>query len=126
MKRFLKYLLSAIVAFVFWNCTDIPVSAVSEDSSATMSLVETESQTTISESESVLCLPRQDSFANSYRSQTTARRTVSEGRSNIEFAKSGKVINAEIRYSVQRNSILIHSTLIEPNHRLLSLGKLII
>jgi hypothetical protein len=42
------------------------------------------------------------------------------------FAKSGRIENAGIRFFVQRKSITRHSSLIEPSHRLLSLGKLII
>lgn len=126
MKRLLKYLFPAIAAFVFWNCTDAPASAAADEASDVMSFEERAYRSAVSESESELCLPRQISSANSQRVQSTARRTVGAGRSNFEFVRSGKVVNADIRYSVQRNSILIHSALIEPANRLLCLSRLII
>lgn len=126
MGKFLKYLLSAIVVLAFWNCTDKSAPTVAEGSAVTMSIEETAYQTNISESESELCLPRQVSFANSNRVQSTARRSTGTNRNNIEFTKSGRVLNSGIRYFVQRNSIISHSTLVEPAHRLLYLGKLII
>lgn len=126
MKSLLKYLFPAIMVLLLWNCVDAPVSAVEDEASDVMSLSDGTYRTAISELESELCLPRQISSSGSYRVQSTARRTVGESRSNIEFAKSGRVVNADVRYSVQRNSILIHSILIEPAHRLLCLGKLII
>ncbi len=126
MKKLLKYLLPVIVAFAFWNCEERYVSTVAEEVSEVMSLSETSCQTEISESESELCLPRQVSFAGSHRVQSAPRRTTGTHRNNLEFTKSGKVINAGIRYFVQRKSIIIHSSLVEPSFRLLSLGKLII
>lgn len=126
MKRVLKYLLPVIAVLVFWNCMDAPVSAVTAEVHSAASFEDTAFHTYISESESELCLPRQVSFANSQRVQTAVRRTAGAGRNNIEFTRSGKIINADVRYFVQRKSILIHSSLIEPAHRLLYLGKLII
>jgi hypothetical protein len=46
--------------------------------------------------------------------------------SRAEFAKSGKVVNAGLRYVTQTKSIILHSSLIEPAHKLIYLGKLII
>ena len=47
-------------------------------------------------------------------------------RNNVEFTKSGRIINAGIIYSVQRKSITVLYSHVEPAHRLLCLGKLII
>lgn len=125
MKRLLKYLFPVIAVLALWNCMSTSVSADTEDT-AVMSFEETVCQSAISESQSELCLPRQISVASCQRIQSGMRRTVGSGRNNIEFTKSGKIINADIRYFVQKKSIIIHSSLIEPSHRLLYLGKLII
>lgn len=126
MKRLLKYLLPLMVAVVFWNCKDNQLSAVPEEVSASQSICEAVCDNIISSSESELCLPRQISYANQSRGQTVARRTASCGRTSIEFAKSGKIFNAGLRYFIQRKSIIIHSSLIEPSVKLLCLGRLII
>lgn len=126
MKNLLKYLLFFLVAATFVNCTDKSVSSVSDETEAGMSLIESLNHTNISASDSELCIPRQEQIVNSQRIQSTTRRTNHVHRSSAVFAKSGKVMNAGLRYFVQQKSIIIHSTLMEPTHRLLSLGKLII
>ena len=126
MKNLLKYLLFFLVAATFVNCTDKYVSSVSDETEAGMSLSESLYHTNISASDSELCIPRQEQIVNSQRIQSTTRRTNHVHRNSVVFAKSGKVINAELRYFIQQKSIIIHSTLMEPTHRLLSLGKLII
>lgn len=126
MKGVLKYLFPVIAVLAFWNCMGASASAVTEDESSAVSLAYAAYQADISETRSELCLPRQVSFANSQRVQTTVQRTAGAGRNNIEFTKSGKVINADIRYFTQRKSILIHFSLIEPALKLIYLCKLII
>lgn len=126
MKRLLKYLLIFILAAVYQGSSGQSVSSVMEEDMADISFDISAYHTDFSPTESEFNLPRQTSFANSQRVQSTVRRTNSAHRSNIEFAKSGKVVNAGLRYFIQLQSIIIHSTLIEPSHRLLCLGKLII
>lgn len=126
MRKWLKYLLPMIVMAVFWNCNDSLVSTVPEKASASQVFCEEVSCSIISSSESELCLPRQISYASPLRVVNSARRTNSCSRVNFEFSKSGKVINASLRYFIQRKTIIIHSSLIEPSHKLLYLGKLII
>lgn len=126
MKIWLKYLLPLIVAAFFWNCKDNLILTVPEDASSTHAVYETLCINVISASESELCLARQISYSAPFRIQTSARRTAGYGRVNVEFAKSGKLINAGLRYFIQTQAILIHSSLIEPAHKLLRLGKLII
>ena len=126
MKNLLKYLRFFLVAATFVNCTDKYVSSVSDETEAGMSLSESLYHTNISASDSELCIPRQEQVVNGQRVQSTTRRTNNAHRNSVVFAKSGKVINAELRYFIQQKSIIIHSTLMEPTHRLLSLGKLII
>lgn len=126
MRKWLKYLLPLIFVAVFWNCKDNLIPAAPEEFSATQAICEAVSDNIISSSESELCLPRQISYASSSRVQTTARRTTGYSRASVEFTKSGKIVNAGLRYFIQRKSIIIHSSLIEPSHKLLYLGKLII
>lgn len=126
MRKWLKYLISLMFVVAFWNCKDSLLSTAPETTSKAQAISEAVCDNIISSSESELCLPRQISYASPYRAQSTARRTTGYSRASFEFAKSGKIINAGLRYLTQRKSILTHSSLIEPAHKLLYLGKLII
>lgn len=126
MKNLLKYLVFFIAAAIFQNSTEASVISVEGKGMTDMSFIEESYHSSISETDSELCLPRQISFANSFRAQSTVRRTNTAHRNNFEFAKAGKIINAGLRYSIQHQSIIIHSSLMQPSHRLLSLGRLII
>lgn len=126
MKRLLEYLLLFIVAAVLWGSADNAVSASSVGEAEEMAFNGYVCQTDFSPTDSEFSLPRQVSFANSQRVQSTVRRTNNANRSNVEFAKAGKVVNAGLRYFTQLQSIIIHSSLVEPSRRLLALGKLII
>ena len=125
MKCFLKYLLFIIAAVALWNSADMEVSST-EEAAADISLVKDSYNSFISQQESNFNLPRQTSVSSGPNLQCTARRTSNLGRSNVEFAKSGKVVNAVLRYSIQWIEIIIHASFVEPSHRLLSLGRLII
>ena len=126
MRKWLKYLIPLMFVVAFWNCKDSLLSTAPETTSDALAISEAVCDNIISSSESELCLPRQVSYASPYRVQNTARRTTGYSRASFEFAKSGKIINAGLRYLTQRKSILTHSSLIEPAHKLLYLGKLII
>lgn len=126
MKNLLKYLVFIVAAVIFQDNTERSVTSVQEKGVADMSFIEEAYHSVISETDSELCLPRQVSFANSFRAQSTVRRTNTAHRNNFEFAKAGKIVNAGLRYSIQHQSIIIHSSLMQPSHRLLSLGRLII
>ena len=125
MMSLIKYLLPFILAASVWGGADVSAD-VAEDDVIGFVISSSLNQTSISSSESEFCLPRQVSYANTLRLAGGARRTGSMQRNNLEFAKSGKVINAGIRYLVQNNSIDIHSAGIEPSYRLICLGRLII
>ena len=125
MKNLLKYLVFIVAAVIFQDNTERSVTSVQEKGVADMSFIEEAYHSVISETDSELCLPRQVSFANSFRAQSTVRRTNTAHRNNFEFAKAGKIVNAGLRYSIQHQSIIIHSSLMQPSHRLLSLGRLI-
>lgn len=126
MKKLLKYLLPLIVVVAFWNSSDSSMSTVSEDIADYAELIQSVSGTSLSASDSEFCPPRQVSYAGPQKVQNTTRRASSVQRNNLEFAKSGKVINAGLQYFIQIKSIIVHSSLIAPAARLLSLGKLII
>lgn len=126
MKKLLKYLLPLIVISAFCNLTGSNASAVSEDAVADFVIDAVMADTDVSATGSEICLPRQVSFGNTNRVQSAPRRTSGTHRSNVEFAKSGRIVNACLRYFIQRKSIIIHSYLLEPAYRLLYLGKLII
>ena len=126
MKKLLKYLLFFLAAAVLWGEADKEMSSVTAEDVADMVMEKAISGTDISQSDHEFSLPRQTSFANSQRAQSSVRRTNSVHRNNTEFAKSGKVVNAGLRYVTQTKSIIIHSSLIEPAHKLIYLGKLII
>lgn len=125
MISLLKYLLPVIFAATFW-CGAGHSADVVEEYFMGSSITASVSQTAISASDQELCLPRQVSFANTVRLIGNARRTGSIQRSSLEFAKSGKVINAGVRYFTQNISIIIHSAMIKPSCRLKCLGRLII
>ncbi len=126
MKSLLKYLIVIIVAAAFWNRADGFVRTDSNEKAAVHHINEIQADSSISASESEFCPPRQASFANTTRVQSTARRTNCVHRNSLEFIKCGKIINAGQRYFIQRKSTIGHSSLTEPAHKLLALGKLII
>ena len=126
MKKLLKYLLFFLAAAVLWGEADKEMSSVTAEDVADMVMEKAISGTDLSQSDHQFSLPRQTSFANSQRAQSSVRRTNSVHRNNTEFAKSGKVVNAGLRYVTQTKSIILHSSLIEPAHKLIYLGKLII
>ena len=114
MTSLLQYLLPLIVAVTFSGNSDIPDTVV-EPCHASVCADSHE-----------FYPPRPTSFASTQRSQTTARRSGGLQRNPLEFIKAGRVINAGLRYFIQRNSLLTYSNLAEPSFRLLRLGKLII
>lgn len=126
MKRLLKYLLFLMVAAAFLGCADKNLPEVTASGIEDISFNSSEYSTDLSPTDSEFNLPRQTSFANSHRVQSTVRRTNSIHRNNVEFAKSGKVINAGLGFFIRLQSLIIRSALAEPSHRLLCLCRLII
>ena len=126
MKKLLKYLLPVIVAAVFAGGADGDLCMGTAEDAACAYIFDDACLTSISSTESELCLPRQVSFANSLPVQGSPQRTNANQRNSIEFSKSGKVINAGIQYSIQRITLLSRSQQAEPCFRLLSQRKLII
>lgn len=126
MKNLFKYLIPVFLGIIIGWCCGECESGDAESGLEKHAVVAAVSGSGISSPDSEFCLPRTVSFANSQRVQTGARRTNTINRNSLEFTKAGKVMNAGIRYFVQNKSILVHSSLLEPSHRLLYLGKLII
>lgn len=125
MKNLLKYLLPFIVVAAFAGGSAGSSSACDEEKVSGFSIDAATYTVSLSSAESDFCLPRQVSNVNTCRIQGNSRRTENVQRQGFEFIKSGKVINAGIRYFIQKNSIT-HSSHFVPAYRVISLGKLII
>ena len=76
--------------------------------------------------ESDIHLPRRLSGVTAPRLQSVVKRIGSTYRFNIEFIKSGKVVYAGFESSVYKESLNIGYLFVEPCHRLIRLGKLVI
>lgn len=126
MKNLLKYLLVLFSAVLVWGSEDDAAFTYRHGAAAEEYFFQVDTFTSISSTESEFCLPRQISFANTLRVQSSARRTTGIGRNNLEFTRAGKIINASLRFIIQNKSIIIQSALKEPANLLLYLGKLII
>ena len=125
MKKLLKYILFCIVALAFYN--GARTGSYTED----ISLADIQNEITtidcfVSSPQTDICIPRQVSIFTSVRLQTSSRRPDNFQPQNFDCVKSGKIVNAGIRYFVQRKSILAHSTLVEPSHTLIRLCRFII
>ena len=132
MKKWLKYLLVSIVALAFYNgageyfVAERCASEAIENTSGIENVYTSAVCTNLSSPDSDFCPARQISSVTAPRLQSNGRRHESTSRQNFEFVKSGKIINSGIRYVLQKQSILSHSTLIEPASRLVCLCRFII
>lgn len=127
MKRLIKYLILFVAAVVFLEASgSTDISFHNGEEACADYIAEYGFSTTLSETEHDICLPRQISSASHARVQSSSRRTVSTQRHHLEFVKTGRIINAGIRYFIQKNSINIHSSLTDPSENLTRLGRLII
>lgn len=124
MMKLLKYLTIVLVLASFTGSADRH-----DDTDSRIdfhSIAEIASDSFISSPDHEFCLPRQISFANTQRVQSAPRRTSGLHKNNVQFAKAGKLMNSVHRYCIQNKTIIIHSSLAEPSHRLLCLCRLII
>ena len=126
MKRLLEYLLLFTVAAVLWGSADNAVCAPSVEGMEEIAFNGSITQTSVSAPEHQCNLPRQTSIVSAPNIQNAARRTSTSQRNSLEFAKSGKVINSGLRYFIQLQSVIVHSSLAEPGNMLLCLRRLII
>lgn len=76
--------------------------------------------------ESDIHLPRRLSGVTAPRLQSVVKRIGSTYRFNLEFIKAGKVVYAGFESSVYKESLNIGYLFVEPCHRLIRLGKLVI
>ena len=126
MGKILKYLLPFIVGFLFWGSAEDEVHVADQVCDMAFDADASQYQQSLSEPFHDVCLPRQISISGPARVQNTARKTGGVQRTGLEFTKSGKVFNAGVRYFIQNNRILSHSSLTEPGTMLISLKRLII
>lgn len=126
MKKLLKYIIPVIVAAAFAGSADSAGCREVDGWPDDISIYAEAYQTTLSETESEPCLPRQISFTSPQQVQRTARRASFTQRNYFEFSKAGKVENAGLRYFIQTVFIITCSPLADPASILLSSGKLII
>lgn len=124
MKRVLKYLILFIVAVAFFEAPDRV--DISEHCVQDKMIENVEISTFLSETDHDFCLPRQVSSSGLARLQSNTRRNDNIQRQSFEFVKSGKAINPNIIYFVQKITINTYSSLTDPAHLLACLGKLII
>ena len=126
MKKLLKYIFPVIVAVAFAGSADGAGFQAADGYPENRSIYTGTYQTTLSESESEPCLPRQISFAAPHQVRSSARRINTSQRNGFEFTRSGKIEKAGIRYIVQTTFIMTRSLLADPACILLRTGKLII
>ena len=127
MKNLLKYLLLSLVAMAFYMGDKSDMFAhenVQEYDYA--SAYTTSLNVSITSPETDICIPRQVSTVTVPRLQSNSNRHETSHRQNHEVVKSGKTINSCLRYFVQKKSLIIHSSLMEPANKLVSLCRLII
>ena len=128
MKSLLKYILPVLFFAVISHSNEGSLSDVSLQDFKTVEESIIAQRITITDSDygEEFCLPRQFSAANTFRVHGSVKRTTGSHRINSEYIVSGKVINAGLRFFIQKRSIITHSFLANPSCRLLTLGKLII
>ena len=126
MFRILKYILVIVIAAVVWNGADEAVSDLTPEMLAEMSIDDVYCQTSISEHESDPLLPRQITSSSTHHVPVVVRKTGGVQKNNLEFTKSGKLINTGVRYFLQNQFIILRSSKADPGHLLHSLGRLII
>ena len=104
MLKILKYLSVIIVAAAVWSGADSAAEDIPQALLNELSLEYVDCQTVVSEQGSEPCLPRQITFSTTFRIQGAAKRINNTYRNNLEFAKSGKVVNVSLRYFNQIQS----------------------
>lgn len=127
MNRLLKYLFSLILIVAVFSAT-IKEESLPEDASISNSQVEEVSDfTTLSSPDQLFCTSFPVSYSGPARLQSGVKRqNHNVHKHNYTYLNSVKIIKSGIKYYIQDSSIIIHSALTEPVHRLILLCKLII
>ena len=126
MQRIFKYILVFIFAAAIWSGADEAVVDLSPEMFAELAIDDLHPQTTFSDYESEPLLPRQITSSSAHQAPVVVRKVGGVQKTNLEFTKSGKLINAGVQYSLQNNHIVLRSSKADPGHMLHSLGRLII
>lgn len=127
MKKLLKYLILAIASIAVFIGMNGARSVEADVSAETFSHVESVTYLScVSSSDTDVCIPLEDSNANSLRHQTSTRKSNNIHQHNFECVKSGKILDAGIIYFNQMHSVLDHSSLYQPDQLLVSFGKYLI
>ena len=127
MKNLLKYLLLSLVALALHMGAKADSSALEDVIDCKQASGYTTSlNVCITTPKADICIPRQVSTVTVPRLQSNSNRHETGHRQNYEVVKSGKTINSCLRYCVQKKSLIIHSSLMEPANKLVSLCRLII
>lgn len=109
MQSLLKYLLPVIAVIVFWNCSEVSMSASLEVDNIEVATIESTAQSDVYEAETDPSL----SLRSTQRMQGASRRPSDLQRYGHKFIKVGKII-------------IVNSSSVEPTQRLITLGRLII
>ena len=126
MLRIFKYILVIIIAAAVWSGADEAVADLSPEMLAEMAIDDLHPQTSYSDYESDPLLPRQITSTTSHHAPVVVRKIGGLQKANLEFTKSGKLINAGVRYFLQNHYIILRSSKANPGYLLHSQGRLII
>lgn len=126
MQRMFKYILVFIFAAAIWSGADEAVVDLSPEMFAELAIDDLHPQTTFSDYESEPLLPRQITSSSAHQAPVVVRKVGGVQKTNLEFTKSGKLINAGVRYFLQNHYRILRSSKADPGLMLHSLGRLII
>lgn len=127
MKRFLKYLIFSILAVALYKVSgESGVSSSVPEPFSGSSIESVELTTFLSEPQNDFCLPRQITYSSPARLKSGSRRTENVLRQNVQFVKSGSVVNPSVRLLVQHYSTTSFSSLSDPSARLVRMRKFVI
>ena len=130
MKNALRCLLPLLFVAMFFLCGADECAPVLRTTETVVVNYDDDSQSLESlksfPAESDIHLPRRLSGVTAPRLQSVVKRIGSTYKFNLEFIKSGKVVYAGFESSVYKESLNIGYLFVEPCHRLIRLGKLVI
>jgi hypothetical protein len=126
MQRIFKYILVMIIAAAVWSGADEAVADLSPEMLAELALDDLHPQTSFSDYESEPLLPRQITSSTTNHAPVVVRKIGGIQKTKLEFTKSGKLINAGVRYLRQNQYIILRSSKADPGQMLHTLGRLII
>lgn len=130
MKNALRCLLPLLFVAMFFLCGADECAPVLRTTETVVVNSDDDSQSLESlksfPAESDIHLPRRLSGVTAPRLQSVVKRIGSTYKFNFEFIKAGKVVYAGFESSVYKESLNIGYLFVEPCHRLIRLGKLVI